>query len=207
MQPEPTSPPPLPSNAVGRATPRWLKAFLVAAASILVICLVLRGFNLLRPYKIPTGAMAPALNPQDHVLMEGLSYLWRKPERGELVVFSTRGIRGIPTREDTEFVKRVAGLSGERVKISNGRLFVDDSERALENGSGPITFLYPPGAAEMFAVAEGKEVTVPEDHYFVLGDNAINSADSRVWGFVPRENIQGRVVWCYWPPDRAGTVR
>lgn len=182
--------------------PKWVKVFVLAMGALLLICLLLRGFNLVRPYQVPTGSMSPALDPGDHVFMEGLSYLWRDPVRGELVVFRTRNV--LP--HDQHHVMRAVGLPGERIRLSDGAVFVDGTQVVLENTDGPIKYRYPQGSLALATVAEDQEVTVPEGHYFLLGDNSTNSNDSRFWGFVPHGDVLGRITTRYWPPARRGSV-
>ena len=164
---------------------------------------VLRLFGLIRPFSVPTGAMTPAVAAGDHVIMEGFTYLSRQPRRGDIVVFKTDGIALLPPPA-TFYVKRVAGAPGDHVRISDGKLFVNDKQVLLSNDLGQITYHLPP-LAGTFSLQTN--VTVPRDSYFVLGDNSINSSDSRYWGAVPRGNIIGRVWFCYWPPERVGRVK
>src|SRR5262245_36971568 len=111
-QPEP--PPPLPSSQRHRI-PLRRRIFIGVIAVIGVGLISLRPLGLIRPFSIPTGAMAPAISSGDHLMMEGFSYLVRKPRRGDVVVFRTTGIDGAPPNEI--YIKRVAGEPGERVRI------------------------------------------------------------------------------------------
>ncbi len=164
--------------------------------------IVLRMCNLLRPFSVPTGAMAPAVSGGDHVMMEGMTFLSRNPRRGDVVVFRTDGIAMLPPA--TFYVKRVAGEPGDHVRISEGKLFVNNKQALLSNTVGQIVYDLPPHAAPFSPTTE---LTVPDGCYFVLGDNSTNSFDSRFWGSVPRGNIIGRISFCYWPPQRAGGVK
>jgi signal peptidase I len=185
-----TQPPPLPKLKTG--IPRRYKALLLIPAFGLLFVL-LRVFNLLIPFRVPTGAMAPAVRPGDHVYTEGISYLLGKVERGDIIVFKTDTISEIPTPR-TIFLMRAAGLPGERVRIEDGRLFINDQPASLKNESGEIRY------ANMARLANpATTLTVPEGHYFVLGDTSTNSSDSRYWGFVPQQAVMGRVFFCYWP--------
>lgn len=104
----------------------------------------------------------------------------------------------------TFYVERVAGEPGDRVCISEGKLFVNNKHALLSNSVGQIVYDLPPQVA-LFPPTT--ELTVPNGCYFVLGDNSTNSFDSRFWGSVPRKNIIGRISFCYWPPQRAGKVK
>ena len=136
-------------------------------------------------------------------MMEGLTFLARKPRAGDIVVFTTDGILGNPP--ETVYVKRVAGTPGDRVRITGGKLFVNDQHRPLKNSKGEIHYLHSRGAS--YLTTDDETVTVPEGRYLVLGDNSTNSADSRYWGFVPAKKIMGRISFCYWPPQDMGTAR
>jgi len=173
-----------------------LPACFVGALIMLRLC----GF--VRPFSIPTGAMTPAVSAGDHVMMEGMTYIARAPRRGDVVVFRTDGIAALPPA--TFYVKRVAGEPGDHLRISEGKLFVNDKQLSLSNSMGEIVYLLPPMAGTL---ARKTDLTVPDGSYFVLGDNSTNSLDSRFWGSVPRGNIIGRVSFCYWPPPRIGGVK
>lgn len=165
---------------------------------LLVIC---RVFGLIAPFSVPTAGMAPTIQPGDHVLSEGFTYLACRPGRGDVVVFQTDGIAWLPP---ATFVKRLAGLPGDRVRIADGRLFINDLPVSLSNSVGANIYRVPAGSEP---AAPWTNVTVPAGHYYVLGDNSTNSADSRFWGCVPACNIKGRIVLCFWPPHRMGAVR
>jgi len=184
----------------------WRVKLLVVLALLLSLgfglFFVLRACGLVRPFSVPSGAMAPAVSPGDHIMMEGLTFLSRQPRRGDIVVFSTDGIASLP--HATFYLERVVGEPGEHVRISEGKLYINDKLVSLSNGVGEIAYMLPPGAAGR---ATQTDMTVPGDAYFVLGDNSANSLDSRFWGSVPRGNIIGRVALCYWPPSRFGGVK
>jgi len=168
-----------------------------------LVVVLLRLFGLIRPFFVPTGAMTPALSPGDHFMMERFTFLVRKPQRGDMIVFRTDGIASLPA--DTLYIKRVAGEPGERLRISDGKLYVNDTHVALRNASGEIRYVFLPGSS--YLASDKDSVTVPDGQYFVLGDNSSNSSDSRFWGFVPAKNVMGRASVCYWPPARIGGVR
>jgi signal peptidase I len=146
--------------------------------------------------------MTPAVSAGDHIMMEGITFLSRQPRRGDIVVFKTDGIATLPPA--TIYLKRVAGEPGDHVRISGGKLFVNDKQVSLSNAIGEIAYDLPPSAATF---SPQTDVTVPSGYYYVLGDNSTNSFDSRFWGSVPRGNIIGRVSFCYWPPERVGGVK
>ncbi len=108
-------------------------------------------------------------------------YLFDAPQRGEVVVFR------FPVDPSRDFVKRVIAVPGDSVEIRNGNVFVND--KALEE---PYTLDYPRGITMI-------EQVMGPDEYFVLGDNRLQSNDSKNWGPVPLENIVGKVWVSYWP--------
>jgi signal peptidase I len=192
---------PLPRAKMSRRAKLLLTCALVPA-----ICTgtlgALRICGLVRPFSVPTGAMTPAMVPGDHIMMEGVTYLAREPRRGDIVVFKTEGIYSVP--QSTIYTKRVVGEPGDHVRIAEGKLFINETFVSLSNTAGPITYDSPP---QVPVYLMQTNVNVPSDCYFVLGDNSTNSRDSRFWGTVPRDNIIGRVSFCYWPLERVGGVK
>ncbi|MDQ6632180.1 MAG: signal peptidase I, partial [Verrucomicrobiota bacterium] len=147
-------------------------------------------------------AMTPAVSSGDHVMMEGLTFLFRRPHRGDVVVFKTDGIASLPSAR--MYIKRVTGEPGDHVRISEGKLFINDKQVSVSNAMGEIIYDLPPHA-QTFSLQT--DVRVPSGCYFVLGDNSTNSFDSRFWGSVPRKKILGRISFCYWPPQKLGGIK
>lgn len=152
-------------------------------------------------FKVPTAAMEPTLGgasrgTPDHILVDRLSYRVGTPRRGDLAIFSTTGIAGIPG-EGSLYVKRVVGLPGEKIEVREGRIFANARQLGEQDGIPSITYV----------ATSASSYVVPEGAYFMLGDNSRNSYDSRYWGSVPRANIQGRVARIYYPFSRAGVPR
>ena len=185
---------------------------------------LIRSF-VIEPFRIPSGSMMPTLLIGDFIAVNKFSYGVRlpvtnrkvlevgEPERGDVVVFR------YPADGETIFIKRIAGLPGDRIRYDRDRkLYVNGVEarrgvpevyegsgsgshmtgasRRLEAlGEHPHAILYQPG----LPTVEGEWV-VPEGRYFVLGDNRDKSHDSRFWGFVPEENLIGpaSIVWMSW---------
>jgi signal peptidase I len=180
--------------------------FIVALA----VAIVLKTF-VVQAFFIPSGSMEPTLEPGDRVLVQKVVY---GPDRGDVIVFSDpqgrpgpdRGIvggfvhwlsstLGIERPEHEDFIKRVIGLPGETVELRDGRLFVDGVR---------IREPYLKGAVD---TRDYGPVQVPEGALFVLGDNRLNSNDSRFGlGFVPVDRVVGRAFAIVWPPSRVGWI-
>jgi signal peptidase I len=100
-------------------------------------------------------------------------------------------------RSDTNFIKRVVGEPGDRLSVRRGRVFIDGE---------PLEEDYARLSNTCATCNLEKEVTIPPDHYFMMGDNRGESADSREWGPVPKDWIIGNAFSTYWPPRRIGTL-
>ena len=140
---------------------------------------------------IPSGSMQPTLDIDDRLIIEKISYRFRDPERGDVVVFSPT--EALKADFDEAFIKRVIGLPGDIVEVENGEVYVNNQKLTEKYIEEAPDYKYPP-------------TKVPEDQYLVLGDNRNNSLDSHIWGFVPRENLIGRATVRFWPPKRLGSI-
>ncbi|MCC0176113.1 signal peptidase I [Waterburya agarophytonicola K14] len=141
---------------------------------------------------IPSESMLPTLEIDDRLIIEKISYRFRKPERGDVVVFSpTDTLKEQDYKE--AFIKRVIGIPGDEIKVENGKVYVNNQEITEKYILNPPQYQYGP-------------ITVPEGQYLVLGDNRNNSYDSHLWGFVPLKNIIGRASVRFWPPNRLGSL-
>lgn len=204
------TPPPLASQPPHISSNRRVQLVVgLALISTVVVgtLVVLRIFGLICPYSIPTGAMTPSVSAGDHVIMEGITYLFRQPHRGDIAVFKSEGITALAPH--TSYIKRVAGEPGERIRLSDDQLYVNDKLTVLTNGFGGITYgmpRLPQGVAPRIFPTQ-TNLIVPDGCYFLLGDRATNSFDSRFFGSIARRNITGRIWFCYWPPQRVGFVR
>jgi signal peptidase I len=131
-------------------------------------------------------SMEPTLKTGEFVIVNKLAYMMGVPKLGDVIVFH------YPRDPEQEYIKRIIGVAGDKVQIGDGQVSV--------NG---VTLSEPYIAA---APAYQSEWTVPEDSLFVLGDNRNNSSDSHNWGTVPMENVIGKAIFVYWPPEKWGTV-
>lgn len=182
--------------------PRWL-IMGVALISAPVVALVgLRLLGLLQPMHVGNPSMEPTLRVGDVVLVEGFSRLMRAPRRGELVVFGTDGIRGLPS--GGIWLKRVAGLPREHLQISNSAVWIDGVETVVGAAGARVRYESPPGTEKAGMLTDFQ---IPEGSFVVLGDNATRSFDSRFFGYVPEGNVLGRAMCVIWPPGRIGCSR
>lgn len=177
-------------------------AFLGIIGAISFCLLVgLKIFGLVRLFSMAKNSEAPALSTGDHIVSEGFSFHWRNPRRDDIVMFKTDGLR---FANAPVYAKRIIGLPGERVGITNGDVYINGVPVVISNAYGPIHYLPIPSMA---AIDYKDNTLVPSGQYFVLGDNSTQSIDSRYFGCVPAVNIIGRAWLCYWPPQRIGHVK
>jgi signal peptidase I len=180
---------------------KFLIILAIIPAIIFFSLIVCRLFGLIIPFGIPSGSMKPAVSSGDHVIMEGFSYLFRKPRQGDIVVFHGPDY---PTMSpNTSYDKRIVGEPGEHLQIAGGKLFINDKQIILSNLDGQITYFPPHGNFQPSIT----NLIIPTNQYFLVGDNSTNSLDSRYFGCVPRNDIRGRIWFCYWPPQRISFVK
>jgi len=186
-----TKRPPIPLRGVVALKLRQEAGFLGDILESLIIAIVLaviiRTF-IFQPFYIPSGSMMPTLYRGDRIIVSKLSYRFHPPQRGDIIVFR------YPHNPKKTYIKRLIGLGGETVTLADGRLYIDGRET-------PEPYLPPNTYFPDFG-----PVKVPEGSYFLLGDNRMNSEDSRVWGFLDRRLIIGKAVLVYWPLDHVKLI-
>ena len=160
---------------------------------ILLVSFVL-VFGFVRPFVveafwIPSASMVPTLKYGDRVLVNKFIYRFTEPQRGDSIVF--KSVEG----DGQDLIKRVVGVPGDEIAVRRGKLFVngEPQNEPYVNKKFPDRSFYAP-------------TTVPKDHVFAMGDNRANSQDSRVFGPVPEENIEGEAFLRFWPPHRIGSL-
>jgi signal peptidase I len=173
-----------------------------------ILALFVRTF-VVQAFKIPTGSMENNLLIGDHLLVNKFVYApttTRLEEmllpidpirRGDIVVFK------YPEDPERDFIKRVIGLPGETIEVKNKKVHIDG--QALDEPY--VQYLIPPdeeGASELDVRMQYGPVTVPEGHYFMMGDNRDNSQDSRYWGFLPRDYVKGKALFVYFSFGEGG---
>lgn len=176
---------------------RAKKAIIVVAAIVVIIAASLTyvAFTYQR-YVIPSESMTDTLNVDDQVLSERHAYDSSSPQQGDVVTFNA--VDGA-TGETSVLVKRVIAVGGQTVEIKDGTVYVDGSKLDESYTDGRET-------GELKDSAVTYPYAVPEGYIWVMGDNRINSKDSRYFGAVPVENITGKVVLRYWPITSFGGV-
>lgn len=152
--------------------------------------------NVVQAFKIPSATMQPTLIEGDRILVDKTIYRKSEPKRGDLVIFI------YPEDPKRIFVKRLVGLPGETIEIKNGRLLINGDVIHKYETLAKIHY-YNKGDYGK----EGEAVGVPDDSYYVLGDNSAYSLDSRYWGFVHRKYLLGKAYKIYFPFDRSGAVK
>jgi signal peptidase I len=210
--PEPTPPEPTPvppSPEVGRqAAPddkkkrsfrRLTFEYAATAVIALVVAFLVQAY-VVKPYRVPTPSMATTIQPGDRVLIDRLFYDSRDIDRGDIIVFN-----GPAAVANQVLLKRVVGLPGDTLEIVDDVLYVNGEQDTV---SGDVDQTEPAyGQLEQHPEwALTTPYTVPEGHYYLMGDNRNDSFDSRYWGPVPREDIIGRAFAVYWPLSEIRTL-
>ena len=183
----------------------------------IVIAVILSLFVrtwVVQAFKIPTGSMENNLLIGDHLLVNNFVFApastsiehaalpVRDIRRGDIVVFK------YPEQPERDFIKRVIGLPGETLELKEKKVYINGTP--LDEPY--VHFLFP-GDAASGDVGEGTfdvrrsygPVTVPDGHYFMMGDNRDNSQDSRYWGFMPREYVKGKALFVYFSFGEGGS--
>lgn len=166
-------------KSVGKELWEYIKMIIF----VLVFVLVVNNFLIINA-KIPSPSMENTIMTGDRIFGNRLAYVLGDPQRFDIVIFR------YPDDESQLFIKRIIGLPGETVEITDGKVYIDGSETPLDDSFTPET---PTGNYGPY--------TVPENCYFMLGDNRNNSKDSRFWQntYVERDAILGKAVLKYFP--------
>lgn len=145
------------------------------------------------------------LHAGDHILVNKFAYHFRRPERGEVFVFTTRNINSpymnVPKEQGSQhYIKRLVGVPGDRLQVKSPELWVNGSV-AAEFGMKRVASMEAPykGYGNIGFLDSGREVHLGDDEYWAMGDNSYNSSDSRYWGSVPQRNVVGPALFCYLP--------
>lgn len=168
----------------------WVESIAIA----LILALIIRAF-VVQAFKIPTGSMEPTLIIGDKLFVNKFIFRFKQPQRGDVVVFKS------PEDKKKDFIKRLIAKPGETVQIIDGKIFINGKN--INEGIIATIYYYNRGDFGQ----EGIAIKVPQNCYYLLGDNSASSRDSRYWGFVPRKFIIGKALVVYWPPKRIGLIK
>ncbi len=153
-----------------------------------VIAMIIKTF-MIQAYKIPTGSMLDTLLVGDHILVSKLAYIFSDPKVDDIIVFK------YPLDPSMDYIKRVVGAPGDKIEIINKQIIRNGETISSDFTKFNSDIIIPPNVSTRDNVME---FTVPQDTYFVLGDNRDSSFDSRFWGFVDRELVVGEALVIYW---------
>ena len=189
----------------------FLKETLDTILFVLIAVIVIRFFvGELR--WIPSGSMHPTLIEKDRLFVEKLSKPFRELQRGDVIVFYPpdeplkKDFFSIISRltglmcKDIAFIKRIIGMPGDKfeIKLEDDGYYVYINDKKLEEPYILSKTDWMPCRDDMYC----GPFTVPEDNYFMMGDNRGNSQDSRFWGFLPKNRVIGRAIFVFWPLNR-----
>lgn len=195
-----------PIDRLTRGLPHGVRVvidWVVTIVGAVLIVLALKAW-LVNPYRIPSSSMETELHCarpgagceahySDRVLADRISLHFRKPSRGEIIVFNTPPLARERCGAGGTFVKRLIGLPGETWEERDGIVYINGKK---------LDEKYIQAARRDLRTLPAREI--PKGQYFFMGDNRTASCDSRDWGTVPRKNLIGEVFAVYWPPNRIG---
>ena len=171
-----------------KATSWWrelLQSLIIAA----VLAIVIRAF-LFTPRVIPSPSMEPSLYRGDRIIVSRLAYRFGEPKPGDVVVFK------YPLDTSRDYIKRVVAVGGDVVEARDNVLYINGQPQEAADYLAPDV-----------VYSDFGPVQVPENSYFMMGDNRNVSSDSRVWGTVDRNLIVGKAIFIYWPPQNIGLIK
>jgi signal peptidase I len=181
------------------STGRTILEYVVLAVVAIAVALLIQAF-LVKPYRIPSESMEDTLLIGDRVLVDRITWRFSDPERQDIVVFH-------PPFEGPVLIKRIIGMPGDEVSLEDGAVYVNGKkldEPYVREVNGEAVPSEPFDNGLPWSLQQ--PYTVPAGNYFVMGDNRIDSGDSREFGPVPRGQLVGKAFARYWPPGRIGGV-
>lgn len=188
QQPKPSLP-----VLLARGTVHFFMDFLETIVVALSIFVVVYLF-FMQPHEIKGSSMEPNFHNGEYILTDKISYRFRNPIRGDVIILKA------PKNPEIDYIKRVIGLPGERIKVEKGQVYINEV-KVDERYVSDTTPLFPGSFLQ-----EGEEITVPEGEYFVMGDNRPHSSDSREFGSIAKNLVIGRAFFRYWPLTKIGAV-
>ena len=168
----------------------FIEAIVFALAIFVVIYWLIA-----QPNQVRGASMFPTFHDGEYILTDKISYRFSEPKRGDVVILKS------PKNPDQDFIKRIVGLPGEKIKLQNGKVYIDS--KILDESLYLDATVFTP--QESFLL-EGQERTIDEGKYFVMGDNRTASSDSRDFGPITGSEFIGRVIFRYWPVTKIGVV-
>jgi signal peptidase I len=174
------------------STLREVGSWCVTLIFAFVFAIVVKNYVIINA-TVPTGSMEDTIEPGDDIFGLRLTYAFSEPQRGDIIIFN------FPDDETQKYIKRIIGLPGEKVTITDGQIYINDSTTPLNE-----TYL-----KEEWVRSTGPyEFDVPQGCYLVLGDNRNDSQDARYWDntYVTRDEIIGKAYIIYYPFDRFGSL-
>ena len=199
----PAGEPPAPTPPAKRQMNPVVEIVLILAAA-LGLWYVTNGW-IVKPYRIPSASMEPTLQIGDRVLVSRFIYRLHDPRRGDVIVFHPPGhddtaVKGADTEASVYYIKRIIGLPGETVMGRDGHVSICTAPYV------GCHVLEEPYLTQAATSSDFGPVRIPNDQYFMMGDNRAISDDSRDWGTLPRSYIIGEAFATYWPLDRLRTL-
>jgi len=167
--------------------------FLQSIVVVLAIMVMVYLF-IMSPQEINGASMEPNFHNGEYILTNKVVYKVYDPKRGDVVIFKS------PRNKEIDFIKRIIGLPGERVKLTANAFYID-GQKLDESYLPPDLYVF--GGPYL---RENEEVTIPDGNYFVIGDNRPHSADSREFGPISKIDFIGKAFIRYWPFDAAGLI-
>lgn len=148
----------------------------------------------MQPNQVKGASMDPSFNSGDYIFTSKVTYKFRGLNRGDVVVFKS------PKNPDIEYIKRIIGLSGDKIMIKDSEVYVNGVQLS-ENYIAAKTNLWEGGFSK-----DGETITIPDGDIFVMGDNRPRSSDSREFGPVPESSVIGQVFYRYFPANKMGSI-
>jgi len=171
--------------AVFSSIGQFLLSFLETVVVALVISIVLYLF-IMTPHEVIGNSMHPTYQNGEYLMANKLLYRFQDPQRGDVIIFKYS--------DTQDFIKRVIGLPGDKVMLKDGHIYIND--QLLDESAYLSNSIYTNGGEFLH---EGESITVPDNEYFVCGDNRPHSSDSRTFGPVSKDNIKGKAWLVYFP--------
>lgn len=190
-------------NSKGRKSVLW--EYIEAIVIAVILAFIIRKF-VIQAYKIPSGSMLETLQIGDHILVNKFIYRFKEPKRGDIIVFK------YPGDKKRDFIKRLIGLPGDKLEVKNKKVFINDkplNEPYAEYKDKTNLFYKDHPAVFYDPYARNRDnfgpINIPKDNFFMMGDNRDFSQDSRFWGLLERDLIEGKALIIYWSWNGSGT--